>query len=309
MARRPASSRLSKPPQWYPLWSLKMTSINDTSNQTTTKKKKGPKAIWTGADLKKLMDIAVEHRGLLGEGGNFKPQFYTAAEDVLGPMTTRGAKWFSKELTCAGDLLDTPGLSFSVEAGLKITNANQHVWDTLLKSKNKETTKAIIIHLAADGCKWYDKIAGILPSQVKGTQVFRASQAQSNKAPTTLLRKEATVLDGEIENNDNNNDKEEEEEDHGGKGMAVDGRKSASNSGTYLDTSSAQSKPISTSMSVTLSGKQKYSAVKSISVVSATPSKTPCSSDAAAINGLKEQVQRMVDNQGKHDEKRYKYKD
>ncbi|EGO00757.1 hypothetical protein SERLA73DRAFT_151428 [Serpula lacrymans var. lacrymans S7.3] len=39
------------------------------------------------------------------------------------------------------------------------------------------------------------------------------------------------------------------EEDHGGKDMAVDGQKSASNSGTYLNTSSAQSKPISMSMS------------------------------------------------------------
>ncbi|EGO26321.1 hypothetical protein SERLADRAFT_407143 [Serpula lacrymans var. lacrymans S7.9] len=62
------------------------------------------------------------------------------------------------------------------------------------------------------------------------------------------------------------------EEDHGGKDMAVDGQKSASNSGTYLNT------------------------------ISATSSKAPRSS-GVAINGMKEQVQRMVDNRGKHNKK------
>ncbi|EGN99458.1 hypothetical protein SERLA73DRAFT_160816 [Serpula lacrymans var. lacrymans S7.3] len=73
---------------------VRMSGLNkptDTTTTTSQKKKKAPKCIWTESDTKKLVELAEEHVGLLGEGGGFKPQFYKLAEGILAPLTTKGA--------------------------------------------------------------------------------------------------------------------------------------------------------------------------------------------------------------------------
>ncbi|EGN93554.1 hypothetical protein SERLA73DRAFT_78441 [Serpula lacrymans var. lacrymans S7.3] len=304
-----------------------MSGLNkptDTTTTTSQKRKKAPKCIWTESDTKKLVELAEEHVGLLGEGGGYKPQFYNMAEGILAPLTTKGAtktadsirnKWFSlkKELSCVDQLMNTSGLGFDVQCGLKITNANRHIWDAFLKSKSKDV-KSTYNRLASDGWRWYNSITAILPSRAKGTHIFRASQAQSAKISSASKDR----MDVDAEGNDGGEDGEDEDgedkgDEEGAEREAIeteavvsarkDKGKSGSESGT-LYVSSIHSKPTSASVSITSSGKRKYSAIDSTSVISATPGKAPHSSGAAAINGVKEQMQRMADNKEQRDTKR-----
>ncbi|EGN92963.1 hypothetical protein SERLA73DRAFT_156684 [Serpula lacrymans var. lacrymans S7.3] len=330
MAQR-TSPRHSKVTQRYPLRSLRMSGLNKPTDTTTTisqKKKKVPKCIWTESDTKKLVELAEEHLGLLGEGGGYKPQFYNLAEGILAPLTTKGAtktadsirnKWFS--ISSRNQLMNTSRLGFDVQCGLKITDANRHIWDAFLKvwdgltfflrSKSKDV-KSTYNRLALDGWRWYDLITAILPSRAKGTHILRASQAQSAKISSASKDR----MDVDAEGNSGGEDGEDKGDEEGAEREAIereavvsarkDKGKSGSESGT-LYVSSIHSKPTSASVSITSSGKCKYSAVDSTSVISATPSKAPHPSGAAAINGVKEQMQRMADNKEQHDDFRYRF--
>ncbi|EGO01362.1 hypothetical protein SERLA73DRAFT_151817 [Serpula lacrymans var. lacrymans S7.3] len=264
--------------------------------------------IWTESDTKKLVELAEEHVGLLGEGWGYKPQFYNLAEGILAPLTTKGAtktadsicnKWFSlkKELSCVDQLMNASGLGFDVQCGLKITDANRHIWDAFLKSKPKDV-KSTYNRLASDGWRWYDSITAILPSRAKGTHIFRASQAQSAKISSASKDRMGVDAEG----NDGGEDGEDKGDEEGAEREAIERKavvsarkdkgKSGSESGTFA------------SVSITSSGKRKYLAVDSTSVISATPSKALRSSGTAAINGVKEQMQRMADNKEQRDTKR-----
>ncbi|EGN94239.1 hypothetical protein SERLA73DRAFT_78155 [Serpula lacrymans var. lacrymans S7.3] len=117
-----------------------MSGLNkptDTTTTTSQKKKKAPKCIWTESDTKKLVELAEEHVGLLGEGGGYKPQFYNLAEGILAPYqqkeppkqptqsVTNGSALvveLKKELSCVDQLMNASGLGFDVQCGLKITD-------------------------------------------------------------------------------------------------------------------------------------------------------------------------------------------
>ncbi|EGO19678.1 hypothetical protein SERLADRAFT_411669 [Serpula lacrymans var. lacrymans S7.9] len=300
MAQR-TSPRHSKVTQRYPLRSLRMSGLNKPTDTTTTisqKKKKVPKCIWTESDTKKLVELAEEHLGLLGEGGGYKPQFYNLAEGILAPLTTKGA-------TKTAD---------SIRNKWHIWDAFLKVWDGLtffLRSKSKDV-KSTYNRLALDGWRWYDLITAILPSRAKGTHILRASQAQSAKISSASKDR----MDVDAEGNSGGEDGEDKGDEEGAEREAIereavvsarkDKGKSGSESGT-LYVSSIHSKPTSASVSITSSGKCKYSAVDSTSVISATPSKAPHPSGAAAINGVKEQMQRMADNKEQHDDFRYRF--
>ncbi|EGO04323.1 hypothetical protein SERLA73DRAFT_68017 [Serpula lacrymans var. lacrymans S7.3] len=191
--------------------------------------------------------------------------------------------------------MNTSGLGFDVQCGLKITDANRHIWDAFLKSKSKDV-KSTYNRLAFDGWRWYDPITAILPSRAKGTHIFCASQAQS--ANISSASKDRMDVDAE------GNDGGEDGEDEAFVSARKDKGKSGSESGT-LYVSSIHSKPTSASVSITSSRKRKYLAVDSTStsVISATPSKAPHSSGATAINGVKQQMQRMADNKEQRDTK------
>ncbi|EGN94237.1 hypothetical protein SERLA73DRAFT_78154 [Serpula lacrymans var. lacrymans S7.3] len=112
--------------------------------------------------------------------------------------------------------------------------------------------------------------------------------------------------DGEDEDGEDEGDEEGAEREAIEREAVISARKDKAKSGSESGTlyvSSIHSKPTSASVSITSSGKRKYSAVDSTSVISATPSKAPRSSGAAAINGVKEQMQRMADNKEQRDTK------
>ncbi|EGN93931.1 hypothetical protein SERLA73DRAFT_156066 [Serpula lacrymans var. lacrymans S7.3] len=192
----------------------------NTTTTTSQKKKKALKCIWAESDTKKLVELAEEHVGLLGE--------------------------LKKELSCVDQLMNTSGLGFDVQCGLKITDANRHIWDAFLKSKSKDV-KSTYNRLASDGWRWYDLITAILPSRAKGTHIFRASQAQSAKISSASKDR----MDVDAEGNDGGEDGEDEDgedegDEEGAEREAIereavfsarkDKGKSGSESGTFFHT-------------------------------------------------------------------------
>ncbi|KAJ6580648.1 hypothetical protein B0H19DRAFT_1328687 [Mycena capillaripes] len=136
-------------------------------------------AAWTDADVLAFLDFLVSKISAAGEGGNFKMTTFNAAKDVMNKIRTRGGLKTAK--SCHGKykaVIDalrnntgTSGFTWTDEHGANIDAATAAAWDGYVKVY--PDAKPFRNH----GWPFLSRMDELVPSQAKGTHVFRASQA------------------------------------------------------------------------------------------------------------------------------------
>ncbi|KAL4075170.1 hypothetical protein V8B97DRAFT_1944763 [Scleroderma yunnanense] len=139
------------------------TKGTSTSHHTAT-----PQASWMDEDINTLLDLAIAHMALAGEGMNFKAVFWNTVSTTLanptrgGPKTAKVCKEKWKRLRKTFDVIDhitnTSGFAYSLQSGANIGLENEKYKD-VSPFHNK-------------GWLHYEKMKQLMPFKGKGLNHF-----------------------------------------------------------------------------------------------------------------------------------------
>ncbi|THV03088.1 hypothetical protein K435DRAFT_652002 [Dendrothele bispora CBS 962.96] len=152
--------------------------------KTRTRKKPpkpGGNAKWTDTDITRFLDYLTEHHSKAGNGGNFTATIFKDAADHMAQFDYEGGmkdmkacrnKWGQLKGTCEVilEIKNQSGWTWSDDTGATIGVENSDLWEKFVKKKPAAKP------FRNKGWKFFHSVHNLLPTAVKGTNVFRPTQ-------------------------------------------------------------------------------------------------------------------------------------
>ncbi|KAJ7917928.1 hypothetical protein B0H13DRAFT_2439608 [Mycena leptocephala] len=127
-------------------------------------------AVWLHPDEKSLIEYLLDNQAAAGDNGNLRQG---------GPKTSKSCEQKYRVLRKFWGFVDVikgvSGWTWSDKEGVSVTPATQGTWDAWV-AKNKQAAR-----FENKGWPFYDLMAPLMPQKAKGSNVFRAGAASSER--------------------------------------------------------------------------------------------------------------------------------